>query len=63
MWQKNDLPKDMVFCDDCFATLRVVLPPKHFRKSAVSKNIALVEDDPAIRENYADALKRSGYTV
>jgi two-component system, OmpR family, response regulator len=29
----------------------------------MSKNIALVEDDPAIRENYADALKRSGYTV
>ena len=36
---------------------------KNFKVNTMSKNIALVEDDPAIRENYADALKRSGYTV
>jgi two-component system OmpR family response regulator len=29
----------------------------------VSKRIALVEDDPAIRANYADALNRHGYQV
>jgi two-component system, OmpR family, response regulator len=27
------------------------------------RNIALVEDDPAIRANYADALKKHGYDV
>jgi two-component system, OmpR family, response regulator len=29
----------------------------------VSKRIAIVEDDPAIRANYADALQRHGYQV
>ena len=29
----------------------------------MSRRIAIVEDDPAIRENYADALKRHGYEV
>ncbi len=29
----------------------------------MSRRIALVEDDPAIRQNYADALKRTGYDV
>lgn len=29
----------------------------------MSKRIALVEDDPAIRENYASALKKQGYEV
>lgn len=27
------------------------------------KRIAIVEDDAAIRQNYSDALKRSGYEV
>lgn len=30
---------------------------------AMAKTIALVEDDPAIRANYADALRRQGYAV
>lgn len=29
----------------------------------MSRTIAIVEDEPAIRENYADALKRQGYAV
>ena len=29
----------------------------------MSRRIAIVEDEPAIRENYADALKRHGYDV
>ncbi|UAA37359.1 proteobacterial dedicated sortase system response regulator [Paraneptunicella aestuarii] len=29
----------------------------------MSKRIALIEDDPAIRENYTAALQRQGYTV
>ena len=29
----------------------------------MSRRIALVEDDPAIRQNYADALTRAGYDV
>ena len=29
----------------------------------MSKKIAIVEDEPAIRENYADALRRQGYDV
>ena len=29
----------------------------------MSKLVAIVEDEPAIRENYADALRRHGYTV
>jgi len=29
----------------------------------VSRHIAIVEDEPAIRENYADLLRRNGYRV
>ncbi|MFQ5658814.1 MAG: proteobacterial dedicated sortase system response regulator [Gammaproteobacteria bacterium] len=29
----------------------------------MAKRIALIEDEPAIRENYADALKKQGYEV
>ncbi|MBK7470069.1 MAG: response regulator, partial [Betaproteobacteria bacterium] len=29
----------------------------------MSRRIAIVEDEPAIRDNYADALKRHGYDV
>ena len=29
----------------------------------MARRIAIVEDEPAIRENYADALKRHGYDV
>lgn len=29
----------------------------------MSKRIAIIEDDPAIRENYASALKKQGYDV
>ena len=29
----------------------------------MARRIAIIEDDPAIRENYADALKRQGYEV
>lgn len=29
----------------------------------MSRNIALIEDEPAIRQNYADALSRQGYEV
>lgn len=29
----------------------------------MGKRIAIVEDEPAIRENYADALKKQGYSV
>lgn len=29
----------------------------------MSQHIAIVEDEPAIRENYADAFRRSGYKV
>jgi len=29
----------------------------------MTRRIALVEDDPSIRQNYADALKRAGYEV
>lgn len=32
-------------------------------KRTGSKRIAIVEDDPAIRENYASALKKQGYEV
>jgi two-component system, OmpR family, response regulator len=29
----------------------------------MSQHIAIVEDEPAIRENYADAFRRAGYRV
>ena len=29
----------------------------------MSRRIAIVEDDAALRENYADVLKRQGYEV
>ena len=29
----------------------------------MSRWIAIVEDDPSIRENYADALRKQGYQV
>ena len=29
----------------------------------MSRRIAIVEDEPAIRANYADALKKQGYEV
>ena len=29
----------------------------------MSRRIAIVEDEPAIRENYAEALRRLGYEV
>ena len=29
----------------------------------MARRIAIVEDDPAIRENYADVLRRQGYDV
>ena len=29
----------------------------------MSRRIAIVEDEPAIRANYADALKKQGYDV
>ena len=31
--------------------------------SRMSKTVAIVEDDPAIRANYADMLKKHGYQV
>jgi len=36
---------------------------RRYRHAAMSRRIALVEDDPAIRANYADALARQGYEV
>jgi two-component system OmpR family response regulator len=33
------------------------------REAFMPRRIAIVEDEPAIRENYADALKRHGYDV
>ena len=35
----------------------------HRQDPALSRRIALVEDEPAIRANYADALRRQGYDV
>ena len=32
-------------------------------ETAVSRTIAIVEDEPAIRANYADAFRRQGYRV
>ena len=29
----------------------------------MTRRIAIVEDEPAIRENYRDALRRQGYEV
>ena len=29
----------------------------------MSRRIAIVEDEPAIRENYADVLRKQGYEV
>src|SRR6478672_5624722 len=34
-----------------------------YSRIAMSRRIAIVEDEPAIRANYADALKRHGYEV
>jgi len=34
-----------------------------YSRRAMSRRIAIVEDEPAIRANYADALKRLGYEV
>jgi two-component system OmpR family response regulator len=36
---------------------------RRYRHAAMSRRVALVEDDPAIRANYADALARQGYEV
>jgi two-component system, OmpR family, response regulator len=36
---------------------------KFRRNFAMSRRIAIVEDEPAIRENYADVLRRQGYEV
>ncbi|GGA84318.1 DNA-binding response regulator [Arenimonas soli] len=33
------------------------------RLAAMSRTVAIVEDEPAIRDNYADALRRHGYGV
>jgi len=35
----------------------------HYRESAVAKRIAIVEDEAAIRDNYAAAFQREGYLV
>ena len=42
-----------------------VLPgsQKSHQTEAMSRSIAIVEDEPAIRENYADAFRREGYRV
>jgi len=42
-----------------YASLAVIILPG----TAMPKTIAIVEDEPAIRENYADALQRHGYQV
>jgi two-component system, OmpR family, response regulator len=34
-----------------------------YSRIAMSRRIAIVEDEPAIRANYADALKKQGYEV
>jgi two-component system, OmpR family, response regulator len=34
-----------------------------FERIAMSRRIAIVEDEPAIRENYADVLRKHGYDV
>jgi two-component system OmpR family response regulator len=36
---------------------------RRYRDTAMARRIALVEDDPAIRANYTDALARQGYEV
>ena len=34
-----------------------------YSQCAMSRRIAIVEDDPAIRANYADALRKHGFEV
>lgn len=44
--------------------IRHNLPQAHHTRDApVTRRIAIVEDEPAIRENYADALRHYGYEV
>jgi two-component system, OmpR family, response regulator len=54
LWQK--MAENFAGC------LRTLGPPISY-DSAVKKHIAIVEDEPALRENYAAALARHGYSV
>ncbi len=40
-----------------------MLQPQEQRGGTMGKTIAIVEDEPSIRQNYADALKKHGYQI
>jgi two-component system OmpR family response regulator len=45
------------------ATRRLGVAALRYSRIAMSRRIAIVEDEPAIRANYADALKKQGYEI
>ena len=42
---------------------RLPTPAIRYSRRVMTRRIAIVEDEPAIRENYRDALRRQGYEV
>ena len=48
-------------CGDRRAERRPALRP--WQTARMSRTVAIVEDEPAIRDNYAEALRRHGYGV
>jgi two-component system OmpR family response regulator len=45
------------------AARRLGVAALRYSRIAMSRRIAIVEDEPAIRANYADALKKQGYEI
>ncbi len=60
MWQKNG---NLLRAKEITDFYDIVQQEKLISETTMSKRIALIEDDAAIRENYATALKKQGYEV
>ena len=65
MWQKNGISRPGRLLHTAFGIVlqRAFTELKQGKQLHMARRIAIVEDDAAIRENYADALRRQGYEV